>query len=163
MEGRRDRETSPTNPRNAVDTSRPARDDSIASTSRQSPTALEGQKKIPLIFVYKKQNYNINEERIDMQKKYIEEVNQINENKIENTEGEISTSKIQISDLSKQIEILDHQRQELFDAIEPLSGVSDKLSKMQLFDSQIQNNLKKIDNEVAFFNEHKYPALKITI
>ena len=102
-----------------------------------------------------KQNYSINEERIELQKKYIEEVNQINENKIENTEGEISTSKIQISDLNEQIEVLDHQRQELLDAIEPLSGVSDKLSKMQLFDTQIQNNLKKIDNEVAFFNDNE--------
>ena len=102
-----------------------------------------------------KQNYNINEERIDMQKKYIEEVKQISDNKIENTEGEIFTSKIQISDLNEQIEGLDQQRQELLDAIEPLSGVSDKLSKMQLFDGQIQNNLKKIDNEVAFFNDNE--------
>ena len=102
-----------------------------------------------------KQNYSINEERIDMQKKYIEEVKQISDNKIENTEGEISTSKIQISDLNEQIEVLDHQRQELLDAIEPLSGVSDKLSKMQLFDGQIQNNLRKVNQEVAFFNDNE--------
>jgi len=102
-----------------------------------------------------KQNYSINEERIDMQKKYIEEVKQISDNKIENTEGEISTSKIQISDLNEQIEGLDQQRQELLDAIEPLSGVSDKLSKMQLFDTQIQNNLRKVNQEVAFFNDNE--------
>tara|TARA_Y100000310_G_scaffold133437_3_gene132473 strand:- start:2331 stop:4043 length:1713 start_codon:yes stop_codon:yes gene_type:complete len=102
-----------------------------------------------------KQNYSIIEERIDMQKKYIEEVKQISDNKIENTEGEISTSKIQISDLNEQIEVLDHQRQELLDAIEPLSGVSDKLSKMQLFDGQIQNNLRKVNQEVAFFNDNE--------
>ena len=101
------------------------------------------------------QNYNLNEERIDMQKKYIEEVNQINENKIENTEGEISTSKVQISDLNEQIETLDYQRQELLGTIEPLSGVSDKLSQMQLYDRQIQSNLKKINQEVDFFNDNE--------
>ena len=101
------------------------------------------------------QNYNLNEERIDMQKKYIEEVNQINENKIENTEGEISTSEVQISDLNEQIETLDHQRQELLGAIGPLSGVSDKLSQMQLYDRQIQSNLKKINQEVDFFNDNE--------
>ena len=101
------------------------------------------------------QEYNINEERIDMQKKYIDEVNQINENKIENTEKEISTSKIQISDLNEQIKSLDHQRVELLDSIEPLSGVKDKLSQFQLFDKQIQGNLQKINQEVDFYNDNE--------
>ena len=39
--------------------------------------------------------------------------------------------------------------------IGPLSGVSDKLSQMQLYDRQIQSNLKKINQEVDFFNDNE--------
>lgn len=102
----------------------------------------------------KQQQYDINEERINMQKKYIDDVKEINENKIENTESEISESKSQVSDLTSRIGVLERQRTELSNTIEPLLGVRDKLSKMQMYDGQIQNNLKKINKEVAFFNEN---------
>jgi len=102
-----------------------------------------------------KQNYNINEERIDMQKKYIEEVKQISDNKIENTQSEISTSKTQVLELNERMGVLDNQRQELLDAIEPLSGVSNKLEQMQLYDRQIQGNIKKVNQEMDFFNDNE--------
>jgi DNA repair exonuclease SbcCD ATPase subunit len=41
------------------------------------------------------------------------------------------------------------------DVIEPLSGERDKLSKMQLYDKQIQSNLDKINKEVGFFNDNE--------
>ena len=57
---RRDCEASPTNPRGTVATSRRARDDPIASTSRQSHNTGGYKKNTPfiIVFVYlKKQNY----------------------------------------------------------------------------------------------------------
>ena len=102
----------------------------------------------------RQQKYNLNEERIDMQKKYVEEVKQINENKIENTETEISESKMQVSDLIERVGALEQQRIELSNAIEPLSGIRDKLSQMQVYHGQIQNNLKKFNDEISFFNNN---------
>jgi len=100
------------------------------------------------------QRMKVNDERIDMQQGYINEVEEINRNKIEKTQSSIDNSKSQIAGID--LAILG-QRKELDDLLTRTKDhelLVERQQSFNLLSSQISSNIKKMKKDVKFFNEN---------
>ena len=127
-------------------------DINVFSTMNQLLREKFAVNKNDLLFV--DQRMEVNNERIDMQQGYINEVEEINRNKIEKTQRSIDNSKSQISGID--LAILD-MRKELADLMSRTKDnelLTDRQQSFKLLGNQISSNIRKMKKDVKFFEDN---------
>ena len=105
-----------------------------------------------LLFV--DQRIEVNNERIDMQQGYINEVKEINRNKIEKTQRSIDNSKSQIDGID--LALLDHRKEldDLMARAKDYDLLTDRQQSFKLLGNQISSNIRKMKKDVKFFEDN---------
>ena len=127
-------------------------DINVFSTMNQLLREKIAVNKNDLLFV--DQRMEVNNERIDMQQGYINEVEEINRNKIEKTQRSIDNSKSQIDGID--LAILD-MRKELADLMARTKDnelLTDRQQSFKLLGNQISSNIRKMKKDVKFFEDN---------
>ena len=127
-------------------------DISVFSTMNQLLREKLATNKNDLMFVDKRME--VNDERIDMQQGYIDEVGEINRNKIEKTQRSISNSKSQIGSINQTIDGMREELSELLKGTKEHESLLDTQQSFKLLSSQISSNIKKMKKDVKFFEEN---------
>ena len=93
-------------------------------------------------------------EKIKLQKQNIEEHKKHSSDEIEKKRGEVTISEQQIQQLNFDIELIQKHIQSLLKRIVDEKSVNDKSSKLVQLESKMESKLKKINKDVAFYNDH---------
>lgn len=96
----------------------------------------------------------LNESHIEMQEEYISKMKQNNDEliesnrkNVEDSEKQIQSYNIKINDLSAEIEKLQEQ-------ISDSEKTQKKYQKLQRYNDEIQKNVRKVEEEIAFYSEN---------
>ena len=102
----------------------------------------------------KKHNIDLIQQKYDLQKKYIEELKQNNDDKVKEYESEIQSHGETISTLSSNVEVLAAEVQSLHAIVEAKIETEAKVKKITKIESQIESNLSKFRKDISFFQSH---------
>jgi DNA repair exonuclease SbcCD ATPase subunit len=102
----------------------------------------------------KKHNIDLIQQKYDLQKKYIEELKQNNDDKVKEYESEIQSHGETISTLSSNVEVLATEVQSLHAIVEAKIETEAKVKKITKIESQIESNLSKFRKDISFFQSH---------
>ena len=100
------------------------------------------------------QDLKMTDERIDIQQKYIDEVAEIQNDKIENTLKELDKVEQQRSNLELEIQLIQNRISVISPDVIDLEVLRDKVSKLKVMKKQIDGNLKKLESEIEFFDSN---------
>jgi len=93
-------------------------------------------------------------EKIKLQMQNIEEHKIHNDKEIEKKKEDISNSEIQVTQLSKDIELIQKHIDVLQKKIEDKLSVESKSTKLLQLESKMESKLKKLEKEVCFYEEN---------
>ena len=111
-----------------------------------------------------KYDMDLTAEKIELQKQNIEEHKKHNDAEIEKKKQEIITSETQIGHLQIDIELIQKHINVLTSKILNKDAVDAKKTKLSNLETQLSNNLRKLDKEVKFYEDnHDCPTCKQTI
>jgi DNA repair exonuclease SbcCD ATPase subunit len=111
-----------------------------------------------------KYDMDLTAEKIELQKQNIEEHKKHNDAEIEKKKQEIITSETQIGHLQIDIELIQKHINALTSKILNKDAVDAKKTKLSNLETQLSNNLRKLDKEVKFYEDnHDCPTCKQTI
>jgi DNA repair exonuclease SbcCD ATPase subunit len=100
------------------------------------------------------QDLKMTDERIEIQQTYIDEVAEIQNNKIEDTLKELDKVEQQRSELELEIQLIQNRVSVLSPEITDLQILRDKISKLQIMRKQIGNNLQKLEADINFYDKN---------
>lgn len=99
---------------------------------------------------------DLTEEKIQLQKKNIEENRAHNEEEIQNKKKEIESSQLQSSELQNDITLIQKHVESLSARIEDENKVRTKSKKILQMESKLESSLSKIDKDIVFFETHDH-------
>ena len=107
------------------------------------------------------QTLNLNLEKIDVQRKYIQEVKEINSDKIVDIRKLIETTNQEMSDIDSQVMSLRDEVISLSKNIADKDRLSTELDKLRQIKASIESMIGKIGSDIAFFeNNTNCPVCK---
>jgi len=92
-------------------------------------------------------------EKINLQKKYIAEVLEINNDKIENIKNNINSHNNIISESKNQIVVYSEKIDHLQTGITSFDDISNITQEYVRLEGQIENNLRKVSKDIEFFED----------
>lgn len=101
-----------------------------------------------------KYELNITSEKIKLQKQNIDEHKKHNDEEIKRKLDEITTSQLQNEHLSADVVIIQKHIDILQQKISDKLSVESKLKQMTQIESKLEENIKKIDKDVAFYEQN---------
>jgi len=111
-----------------------------------------------------KYDLDLTAEKIELQKQNIEENKKHNDAEIEKKKEEITKSEMQIFLLNRDIGLIQKHIDVLTSKILNKDAIETKRTKLSTLESQLNNNLKKLEKEVNFYvDNHDCPTCKQTI
>lgn len=101
----------------------------------------------------KDNNYDINltEEKIDMQKQYLQDMRDNDENRIKSINKDIEENQKQIEQLGDEIDSYRNTNDELQSSIDDHSNITIKQSKLKKFKVNFLSSKRSVTNEIDFF------------
>ena len=107
------------------------------------------------------QTLNLNLEKIDVQRKYIQEVKEINSDKIVDIRKLIETTNQEMADIDSQVMSLRTEVESLSKNIEDKDKLSTELNKLRQIKASIESMIGKIGSDIDFFvNNTNCPVCK---
>jgi len=101
-----------------------------------------------------KYNMELTSEKIKLQKQNIEEHKKHSADEIEKKRDEVTVSEKQIEQLNFDIVLIQKHVESLLKRISDEKVVNEKSSKLVQLESKMESKLKKINKDVAFYNDH---------
>ena len=101
-----------------------------------------------------KYELNITSEKIKLQKQNIDEHKKYNDEEIERKLSEITTSELQINQLSNDINVIQKHIDLLLQKINDKLQIESKSKKMILMEAKLESSIKKIDKDIAFYEQN---------
>lgn len=92
--------------------------------------------------------------KIDVQKSYIQTLHDDRERKAEEARSKIAESELLIKRANSDMDALVAHRDEFMDKAEDKTNAADEMSKLKPLASQLVEKVKKLREEIAFFQEH---------
>ena len=100
------------------------------------------------------QDLKMTDERISVQQKYIDDVAEIQNNKIEDTLKELDSAERQRSELDLEIQLIRNRISVLEPDVDGISVIRERLSKLQTMEKQIRSKLKKVETDIKFYDDN---------
>ena len=100
------------------------------------------------------QDLKLTDERIEIQQNYIDEVSEIQNDKIENTLKELDEVERQRSELELEIQLIQNKVGILEPEIVGLQKLRDKVNKLKIMQKQIKNNSENLESEINFYDRN---------
>ena len=100
------------------------------------------------------QDLKLSDERIAIQQKYIDDVAEIQNNKIEDSLKELDNAERQRSELELEIQLIKNRISVLEPDVDGLSSIRKRLTKLQSIEKQIRSNLKKVESDISFYDDN---------
>ncbi|CAB4222733.1 endonuclease subunit [uncultured Caudovirales phage] len=101
-----------------------------------------------------KYELNITSEKIKLQKQNIDEHKKYNDEEIERKLAEIATSELQNERLSADVIIIQKHIDILLQKINDKLQIESKSKKMILMEAKLESSIKKIDKDIAFYEQN---------
>ena len=101
-----------------------------------------------------KYNMDLTAEKIELQKQNIEEHKKHNDDEIEKKRREIANSQTQIVSTTNDIELIQKHIDVLQSKIGDKLTMESKSKKLLQLESKIENNIKKTEKDIKFYEEH---------
>ena len=101
-----------------------------------------------------KYELNITSEKIKLQKQNIDEHKKYNDEEIERKLAEITTSELQINQLSNDINVIQKHIDILLQKINDKLQIESKSKKMILMEAKLESSIKQIDKDIAFYEQN---------
>lgn len=101
-----------------------------------------------------KYELNLTSEKINLQKQNIDEHKKHNDEEIERKLDEIATSELQNKQLSADVAIIQNHIETLQQQILDKLDVETKIRQMTQVESKLEENIKKIDKDISFYEQH---------
>lgn len=101
-----------------------------------------------------KYELNITSEKINLQKQNIDEHKKHNDEEIERKLDEIATSELQNKQLSADVSVIQNHIETLQQQILDKLEVETKIRQMTQVESKLEENIKKIDKDISFYEQH---------
>lgn len=102
----------------------------------------------------KKSDIGLELQRYELQKRHIDEMKQNTDEKVKQLLDEKSTHLALVESLTKQIDELATQADEMQAAVSDKIHVEGRIKKLNKLETQIENNLTKYRKDIIFFSEH---------
>jgi DNA repair exonuclease SbcCD ATPase subunit len=106
------------------------------------------------IITNKKHDYEMVEQKFQMQKKHIEELKQNNQDKVREYDGEIQSHSDTVSSFLEIVIRLTQETEQLQLVVANKIETEDKVKKITKLESQIESNLSKFRKDIGFFQSH---------
>ena len=100
------------------------------------------------------QDLKMTDERIDIQQKYIDDVAEIQNNKIEDTMKELDSVERQRSELDLEIQLIKNRIAVLEPDVDGIEVIRERLQKLKTMEKKIRSNLKKVDADIKFYDDN---------
>ena len=100
------------------------------------------------------QDLKLTDERIAIQQKYINEVAEIQNNKIEDSMKELDDAERQRSELELEIQLIKNRISVLEPDMDGLTAIRNRLSKLQSAEKRIRSNLKRVESDMNFYDDN---------
>ena len=100
------------------------------------------------------QTLDLNSDKIEIQRKYIQEVKEINNDKITKTKEVIRTSQKEASDHKRNIEFNKTKAEELLGEVEGYDVLLGEIKEYEKLENKIKNALEKVQGDIDFFDNH---------
>jgi len=100
------------------------------------------------------QTLELNSDKIEIQRKYIQEVKEINNDKITKTKEFIRTSQKEASDHRRNIEDNKTKAEELLAEVEEFDVLLGEIKEYEKLENKIKNALEKVQGDIDFFDNH---------
>jgi len=100
------------------------------------------------------QTLDLNSEKIEIQRKYIQEVKEINNDKITKTKEVIRTSQKEASDHRRNIDENKTKAEELLAEVEGFDVLLGEIKEYEKLENKIKNALEKVQGDIDFFDNH---------
>ena len=100
------------------------------------------------------QTLELNSDKIEIQRKYIQEVKEINNDKITKTKEFIYTSQKEASDHRRNIEDNKTKAEELLGEVEGFDVLLGEIKEYEKLENKIHNSLEKVQGDIDFFDNH---------
>ena len=94
------------------------------------------------------------DERIDIQQKYIDDVAEIQNNKIEDTMKELDSVERQRSELDLEIQLIKNRIAVLEPDVDGIEVIRERLQRLKTVEKKIRSNLKKVDADIKFYDDN---------
>ncbi len=104
--------------------------------------------------ITKKSDIGLDLQRYELQKRHIDEMKQNTDEKVKQLLDEKSTHLALVESLTKQIDELATQADEMQAAVSDKIHVEGRIKKLSKLETQIENNLTKYRKDIIFFSEH---------
>jgi len=109
-------------------------------------------------------NIDLTEEKVDMQKRYIESLKQNSEMQINDGRVKIAKAEIEKKGYAESISALMADVQSLQESIEDSVNANDKKRKIEQLEYKFKEKINKLNHEIEFYNDHdNCPVCKQTI
>jgi DNA repair exonuclease SbcCD ATPase subunit len=92
--------------------------------------------------------------KIDVQKSYIQTLHDDRERKAAQAREKIAASQVLIDQANKDMDAFVGQRDELMDKVQDSEAVSERMKKLKPLASKLVENVTKLREEIAFFEQH---------
>ncbi len=100
------------------------------------------------------QTLELNSDKIEIQRKYIQEVKEINNDKITKTKEFIRTSQKEASDHRRNIDENKTKAEELLAEVEGFDVLLGEIKEYEKLENKIKNALEKVQGDIDFFDNH---------
>jgi len=100
------------------------------------------------------QDLKMTDERIAIQQKYIDDVAEIQNNKIEDTLKELDSAERQRSELDLEIQLIKNRIAVLEPDVDGIEVIRERLQKLKTMEKKIRSNLKKVDADIKFYDDN---------
>jgi len=100
------------------------------------------------------QTLELNSDKIEIQRKYIQEVKEINNDKIAKTKEYIRTSQKEASDHRRNIDENKTKAEELLAEVEGFDVLLGEIKEYEKLENKIKNALEKVQGDIDFFDNH---------
>ena len=100
------------------------------------------------------QTLDLNSEKIEIQRKYIKEVKEINNDKITKTKESIRESQEEAGSYKRDIELNKTQTKELLGKVAGYDKLLEEIGSFQKVETKIKNSLDKVKDDIDFFDKH---------
>ena len=100
------------------------------------------------------QTLELNSDKIEIQRKYIQEVKEINNDKITKTKEFIRTSQKEASDHRRNIDENKTKAEELLAEVEEFDVLLGEIKEYEKLENKIKNALEKVQGDIDFFDNH---------